>query len=526
MQPASSEGSVDGLVLAIDQGTTNTKALLVQPATGSVISSASRSVRIAYPAPGWVEQDARDLWDGTREALAECLAGARGGMPLAIAISNQRESVVAWHRRTGDPVGPVLGWQDARTAEWCAVLADEPGVATRIQELTGLSLHPMFSAPKVRWLLDNARAGGVDPKDVLVGTVDAWLIWQLTGEHLTEAGNASRTLLFNLRTLSWDAELMDLFGIPTSCLPEIRASDAGFGRTVGHEGVPSGMPVAAILADSHAAMYHHASAQPGSSKATYGTGSSVMTPCEAPDSAPDGVATTLAWLLADVPTYAREGNIIASGSALDWMARTLGAPEGVPGGAFLTDLALTVPDAAGVTFVPAFAGLGAPYWDRSATGLLTGVTAGATPAHLARAALEAVVNQVADVVEAIESDGRASVSVLHADGGASASVPLMRMQADVLGRPVHIASEPEASAWGAALLAARALGLEAAEPSPGVRIDPGDTDPTPRRLAWKHAVARSRGHAVTNDPPAVTNDPPADPSASPGASTHRSSDRR
>lgn len=500
MRPASSDVSPDGLVLAIDQGTTNTKAVLVQPSTGQIVSSASRPVGIAYPAPGWVEQDAHDVWEGTRDALAECLAGSRDGMPSAIAISNQRESVVAWSRRTGAPLGPVLGWQDARTADWCAELAGEPGVADRVRELTGLSLHAMFSAPKFRWLLDQAVAEGHDAGDVLVGTIDSWLVWLLTGEHLTEAGNASRTLLFNVRTLSWDPELLELFGIPESCLPEVRASDAGFGRTRGQAGVPSGIPVAAILADSHAALYHHTSASPGGSKATYGTGSSVMTPCETPDSAAEGVATTLAWLVGGAPTYAREGNIIASGSALDWMARTLGAPQGVPGGAFVTELALTVPDAAGVTFVPAFSGLGAPHWDRSATGLLSGLTAGATPAHLARAALEAVVNQVADVVEAIEADGRAEVTVLHADGGASTSTTLMQMQADLLRRPVQIASEPEASAWGAALLAARTLGLHVAEPTLGVRIEPGETDWTARRHAWKHAVARSRGHAVAADP--------------------------
>jgi glycerol kinase len=251
-----------------------------------------------------------------------------------------------------------------------------------------------------------------------------------------------------------------------------------------------------------------------------------MTPCATPDSAADGVATTLAWLVGGVPTYAREGNIIASGSALDWMARTLGAPEGVPGGAFVTELAMMVPDSAGVTFVPAFSGLGAPYWDRSATGLLSGLSAGSTPAHLARAALEAVVHQVADIVEAIESDGRAVVSALHADGGASTSALLMQMQADLLRRPVQIASEPEASALGAALLAARALGLHVAEPTPGVRIEPAVTDWRSRRLAWKQAVARSRGHAVNASLDDELAGPDNQPSASTGAPTPSSSDRR
>ncbi|HEY3436233.1 MAG TPA: FGGY-family carbohydrate kinase, partial [Actinotalea sp.] len=272
-----------------------------------------------------------------------------------------------------------------------------------------------------------------------------------------------------------------------------RGSDAGFGRTRAVAGLPAGLPVSSVLADSHAALYQHGCTSAGTGKATYGTGSSVMTPCEGPDAGPAGIATTLAWLT-DGPTYAREGNIVASGSALDWMAGTLGAPAGLSGGAYLTALASEVPDAGGVSFVPAFSGLGAPYWDRTATGVLTGISGGTTPAHLARAALEAVAHQVADVVEAIEADGRARIDVLHADGGATASALLMQTQADLLGRAVLVADAPEASALGVALMAARALGLAEAPPAGGAPVEPAAADErAARRSAWATAVARSRG---------------------------------
>lgn len=485
-------------VLAIDQGTTNTKALLVDVASGSIGARASRRVAIGYPSPGWVEQDAAQLWGATAEAIRECLASAPGLSPVAVAVSNQRESVVAWSRSTGAPLGPVLGWQDARTAQRCAALGES---ADLVRSRTGLSLDPMFSATKMRWLLDSVMAASAAVADVCLGTIDAWLIWNLTGEFATEVGNASRTLLLDLRELAWHDDLLELFGVPRAALPEVRASNAGFGRTQGADGIPTGLPVLAVLADSHAALYHHGCTRPGAGKATYGTGTSVMTPCSGPDAAPDGIATTVAWLT-DRPTYAREGNIVASGSALDWMARTLGVREREPGGAFLTDLAGTVEDAGGVSFVPAFSGLGAPYWDRAAQGVLVGMTGGTQRAHLARAALEAVAHQVADVVEAVESDGGARIDVLHADGGATASGLLMQLQADLLGRAVRVADSADASAMGVALLAAGSLGLtpesssvdEAASALKTPRLTP--TDRAARRAVWSTAVARSRGRAV------------------------------
>ncbi|MCB2176908.1 MAG: hypothetical protein KQH57_13940 [Actinomycetales bacterium] len=484
-----------GVLLAIDQGTTNTKALLVDPETGDLLAAASRPVGIAFPAPGWVEQDAEQLWSATLEAVDECLGRRPDAWLLGVTVSNQRESVVCWSRRTGRPLGPVLGWQDARTADRCAALAEaRPGAGELVRNRTGLSLDPMFSAPKMRAALETATSGGANPSDVALGTVDAWLVRRLTGEHLTEVGNASRTLLLDLATLRWDPELLDLFGVPAATLPQVRASAAGFGTTLGEGALPPGVPVLAVLADSHAALYRHGCTEPGTGKATYGTGSSVMTPT-ATLGAPDGIATTVAWQT-DAVTYAREGNIVASGSALDWMAATLGAPAGVSGGAYLTALAEKVDDAGGVSFVPAFSGLGAPYWDRSASGVLTGVTGGTRREHLARAALDAVAHQVADVVEAIEADGSARIDVLRADGGATASTLLMQRQADLLARPVRVADSPEASALGAALLGARSIGAGAWAEDPGHLVEPSGTDARPARQAWAAAVARSRGQAL------------------------------
>jgi glycerol kinase len=456
-------------ILSIDCGTTNVKALLLEASTLAVAAAGSSHVPIFFPTPGWVEQDAALIWSATLEAVDDCLVQAPGARVVGVAISSQRESAVIWSRSSGVPLGPVLGWQDARTAGTCEALGSD--VARLVRARTGLSLDAMYSAPKMRWLLDAALADGADASDVCLGTVDSWLVWNLSHAHVAEAGNASRTLLFNIHILAWDPDLLAIFGIPSGSLGEIRPSDSRFGRTVGVGRLPAGVPVAAVLADSHAAMYRHGCTQWGSGKATYGTGSSVMTPCSNASLAPTGIATTLAWLT-DEPTYAREGNIVATGSAVDWMARMIGVESVDPGGAILTSLAAEVTDSGGVSFVPAFAGLGAPYWDRFAVSTITGVTGGTSRAHLARATLESVAHQVADVVEAMESDGGARFDVLHADGGGSGSRLLMALQADLLNRPVHVADVAEASALGVAMLARRALGM--VDPLPaddGARVD-------------------------------------------------------
>jgi glycerol kinase len=456
-------------LLAIDQGTSSTKAVLVDEA-GQIVARGSAPVSCRFPRPGWVEQDPEEIWQSVLSAVAACLGDER---PTALAISNQRESAVVW-RRDGRAVGPLIGWQDSRTAADCDRLrAEEPFVRAR----TGLGLDPMFSATKLRWLLDRAPAG-----DLCAGTVDAYLIYRLTGGRVfaCEAGNASRTLLMNLAQPAWDPDLLELFDIPAAVLPELRRSDGGFGTTMAAGPLPGGIPIAAVLADSHAALFGHGSFTPGTGKATYGTGTSVMSPSETP-------AQTLAWLT-DRPTWAYEGNIIASGAALDWMAETLG----VDGGAGIE--ALAAPTSDGVHLVPAFAGLGAPHWDRAASGVLTGITRGTRREHLARAALEAVAFQVCDVVEDIP------LQVLYADGGATASSDLMQIQADLLGRPVLASTTPEMSALGAAHMAGAAIGLwdlaTLARPTREFLPALGDDERERRRSAWRDAVARARGHAV------------------------------
>lgn len=373
-------------------------------------------------------------------AVDSCLTSPGTGGTTAevvgIALSTQRESVVGWSR-SGEAVGPVLGWQDVRTADWCARLPSS--VDELVRRRTGLRVDAMFSAPKMRWLLDRS--------DALVGTVDAWLVHRLTGcrEHLTEAGNASRTLLYDTRELDWSPELLEAFGVPRSALPEVRPSNAGFGVTAGVPGLPDGIPIIAVLADSHAAMYGQGCTRAGMAKATYGTGSSVMTPV-------DGFVEsgcTLAWLT-DRPVYALEGNIVSSGAALAWTTDLLGLPDV---GA-LTELAATVPSAEDVILVPAFAGLGAPHWDREARAALTGMSSSTTRAHIARAAVDAVAHQICDITDTIPGD----LSSLRADGGATVSGLVMQTQADLLGRPVEAADVPEVSALGAAELAWTTLG--------------------------------------------------------------------
>ncbi|MFL6078418.1 MAG: FGGY family carbohydrate kinase [Ornithinibacter sp.] len=496
-RPGSANGS--GAVLAVDQGTTNTKALLLDGDTGEVVAEGSAPAGIRFPAPGWVEQDADQLWDATVAAIDACLEQRPDTEVVGIGISTQRETAVCWSRSTGRALGPALGWQDARTAAWCDDLAAaNPRAETLVHDRTGLALDPMFSAPKFRAAITTAIDAGADPRDVAVGTVDSWLVWKLTGEHLTELGNASRTLLLDLQRLAWHDDLLALFGIDGHHLAEVRPSDAGFGATTTQLGrLGAGVPVAAALADSHAALYHHGCTQPGTGKATYGTGTSVMSPTGDLRPAPAGIATTLAWHTGGRPTYAREGNIVASGSALDWMATTLGAPGGAAGGAFLTELASSVPDSAGVSFVPAFSGLGAPHWDRTAVGIVTGVSGGTGRAHLARAALEAVAHQVADVVEAMETDAGARIEVLHADGGATASRLLMQLQADLLSRPLEVADSPAASALGAARLAAERLGVAPPAVVTGERVHPTSTSPAAARAAWARAVSRARGKSVS-----------------------------
>jgi glycerol kinase len=476
-------------VLAIDQGTTNTKAVLVGQ-DGSVLAVASASVRLSLPRPGWAEQDAEEIWQSVLTAVQACLSAAGPIDVVAVALSTQRESVVGWSRSTGRPVGPLVGWQDVRTSGWCEALP--AGVESLVRARTGLRVDPMFSAPKINWLLSSLD----QISDVCIGTVDSWLVWRLTGcrRHLIEAGNASRTLLYDVLELGWSDALLDAFGVPRTVLPQVVASNGDFGTTKGVPGLPDGIPIVAVLADSHAALYGQGCTKVGMVKATYGTGSSVMTPAAA--FAPDGaaVASTLAWLT-DQPLYALEGNVVSSGSALAWTAEVLGTSSV----AELFELAATVPDAGGVILVPAFAGLGAPHWDRNARAAFRGMDSATTRAHLARAAVDAVAHQICDITEAIEATGTPLRS-LRADGGATVADLLMQTQADLLGYRVEVANMAEISALGAAQLAWESLGTGTGwpdQPTPA-RVFTPTLDAQirkERRAAWTEAIdsVRSSG---------------------------------
>jgi len=444
------------LILAIDQGTTNTKALLISK-SGEVVTRASRRVSISYPAPGWVEQDADELWRSVHEVMAECLEKAPKGAIAAIGISNQRESVVAWDRRTGTPVGPCIIWQCRRTANKCRELLNCDQAAL-IQELSGLGIDPLFSASKAAWLLHHTDDGVKRARDgeLLVGTVDSWLLWNLTrgAVHATDVSNASRTQLMNLARAEWDGRLLDAFGIPPACLPEIRPSSGIFAETAAGARIPAGIPIAALAGDSHAALFGHAAFQPGAVKATYGTGSSLMSLTEHVPRSCHGLSSTIAWDINGVITYALEGNITNSGATLDWMSRflrheTTAATAAVAG---------STSDSGGVYIVPAFAGLGAPHWDPLARGVITGLTGASSAEQASRAALESIAYQINDVLVAMKKDMRRELPELLTDGGARANDVLMQFQADISDCTVLRSASADLSARGAAWLAGLAAG--------------------------------------------------------------------
>ncbi len=489
--------SSDKLILAIDQGTTNSKAALIS-ADGRFISGGSAPVGISSPRPDWVEQDADRLWSSVLEAVAGCIADMPDAQIAGVALSTQRESVVGWQASTGTPLGPVIGWQDRRTTDWCYQTIDDRG-RKLVHDRSGLRVDPMFSAPKMRWLLDHLPPG-VQIDDVRLGTVDSWLIWQLTGgaEHLCDAGNASRTLLYDVADLDWSKDLLDVFGVPTTALPAAVASDHGFGMTSGVPLVPDGTPILAVLADSHAALFGQGCTEVGEAKATYGTGTSVMAPVAELSGSEERVPTTLAWVIDGSPTYALEGNILSSGATLAWAADLL--TDGRV--ADLVALAETVPDSGGVTLVPAFSGLGAPHWDRDAHALISGMSPATRRAHIARAAVDSISHQICDIVDVIE-ERSGSLRVFRADGGATASPLVVQTQADLLGREVQVSEVAEVSALGAAKLAWRALGYEDAWPSRnGGRIYRPVLDPVERRRRrgnWAGEVSRTKFTPSSDD---------------------------
>lgn len=435
-------------VLAIDQGTSSSKALLMA-ADGRVIAKGARPVGIAYPKPGWVEQDADGIWQSVVGAVQDCLAQAPQVRPAALGISNQRETTLMWDRASGRAIGPCVSWQCRRSAPICDQVRAK-GLARDVAEKAGLTVEPMFSAGKAAWLLDHAPGlrARAETGEICIGTIDSWLVWRLTNgaTHATDASNASRTLLMHIGSGQWDEGLLEVFGIPRLALPEIRASNGFFGETSDGQ-VPDGIPITGVAGDSHASMFGHRAFADGAMKATYGTGASLMMLSGAKT---DGrVSRTIAWRLGDGFTTALEGNIVSAGASVAWFERFMeGAPRAAPVG-----------EAGGVYLVPAFSGLGAPYWDDQARAILCGMTFASGPAQVARAALESIAFQVNDVAAAMEDVAGRKVDTLRADGGASRNAALMQFQADISDRQIVRNANADLSAVGAAMLAGLGAGV-------------------------------------------------------------------
>ena len=488
------------LVLAIDQGTSSTKCLVVD-SRGEVVGRGQAPVSIATSQPGWVEQDAEEIWASVRRAVSQALDPGAARKVAAIGLSTQRESCVIWDRKTGAPLTQVLSWQDQRTEGLCAKLR-AAGHGDVIRRRSGLPLDPMFSAAKARWLLDRLPSGQARAKaaEICIGTIDSFLLSRFGGEPVIEAGNASRTQLFNVVEARWDEDLLSIFDIPLAALPRVVGSTGPFPAAKGLGALRDGVPIGAVMADSHSALFAHGAFGPGPVKATHGTGSSVMglvdrTKVQNGDAGAPGVCLTLAWAI-DAPTLAFEGNIRSAGSTLIWAAELLGVTTQE-----LADLAATTTDSRGVYLVPAFGGLGAPWWDASAVATASGLAFGVTRAPFARAALDSIAHQIADVVDAARIGG-APVDRLLVDGGPTRNDQLMQFEADMVGAPVERTEVAELSAMGVAHLAGVSAGLFTLDSL--ARMDRGARTFTPspdaarhdQRRAWARAVARARGRAV------------------------------
>lgn len=489
-------------LLALDQGTTSSRAIVFTE-DGRIAAAAQKEFRQLYPQAGWVEHDPREIWATQRGVAAEALEQARIGARdvAAIGITNQRETVVLWDRRTGEPVAPAIVWQDRRTAGFCDELKAS-GAEEEIRRRTGLLADPYFSGTKLRWLLDHvdgarARAGC---GELAFGTIDSWLLWNLTGGrvHATDPSNASRTLLYNVHTGAWDGELLRLLGVPREVLPEVRPSCGLFGETeAGVLGAP--VVIGGVAGDQQAALFGQACFSPGLAKNTYGTGCFLLmqTGGEAVDSR-HRLLTTVAWQTDGRIEYALEGSVFIGGAVVQWLRDGLGL---IRSSEEVESLAAQVEDSHGVYLVPAFTGLGAPHWDAYARGAIVGLTRGVTAAHLARAALESIAFQVADVVSAMEADSGLRLNELRADGGASRNDLLMQFQADLLGVPVVRAAVTETTALGAAYLAGLAAGVYrgreelAAQWKAERRFEPrmARGEAAARRAQWSRAVERAKG---------------------------------
>ncbi|HEY5753713.1 MAG TPA: glycerol kinase GlpK [Chthoniobacterales bacterium] len=445
-------------ILALDQGTTSSRAILFDQ-SGSMLSIAQKEFEQIFPQPGWVEHNPNEIWSSQAGVASEAVArqGIHSSDIAAIGITNQRETTLVWNRKTGHPIYNAIVWQDRRTAGFCDRLKAE-GLEPLFQSKTGLVIDAYFSGTKIRWILDNvpgARAAA-ERGELAFGTVDSWLVWKLTdGLHVTDVTNASRTLLYNIRAGRWDDELLGILDIPRSMLPEVRGSSEIYGYTT-DDIFGARIPIAGIAGDQQAATFGQAALKRGMAKNTYGTGCfMVLNTGEEFIPSRNKLLTTIAWRIGDRLDYALEGSIFIGGAVVQWLRDGLqfirSAPE-------IEELATTVPDTAGVFFVPAFVGLGAPYWDSYARGTMIGLTRGVTRAHIARAALESIAFQSADLLDAMRQDSGLALSELRVDGGASKNDLLLQFQADVLGVPVVRPKTTETTALGAAYLAGLAVG--------------------------------------------------------------------
>ena len=493
-------------LLALDQGTTSSRAIVFRAESG-IVAMAQREFRQFFPQPGWVEHDANEIWDSqlavAQQALAQ--AGLKAGDIAAIGITNQRETTVLWDRRTGLPVAPAIVWQDRRTEPLCAKLRQQPGLAEKVAERTGLRIDAYFSATKLRWLLDQVPGAHLAAArgELAFGTVDSWLMWKLTGGqlHATDVSNASRTMLYDIRHRHWDNELLAALHIPDSVLPQVFPSSHRYGQTeAGLFGAP--IPIAGVAGDQQSALFGQACFQAGLAKNTYGTGCFMLSHLgERFQTSKHGLLTTAAAQPGDRPAYALEGSVFVGGAVVQWLRDGLKA---ISSSAEVQALAESVPDAGGVIFVPALTGLGAPYWDAEARGTLTGLSRGSTLGHIARAALESIAFQSAALLQAMAADaqaaGAAEIRELRVDGGACVNDLLMQFQADLLGIPVVRPKVVETTALGAAYLAGLAVGSYrnldelSAQWQVERRFEPlMARDEAARRMAeWERAVRQAR----------------------------------
>lgn len=491
---------MDQYILALDQGTSSSRAIVFDR-KGTPVAVSQKEFTQYFPQPGWVEHNPMEIWSSQASVIAEAISsiGLNGKNLAAIGITNQRETTIVWDAKTGAPVYNAIVWQDRRTSEYCDSLKDQ-GLTDFIRSKTGLIIDAYFSATKIRWILENVPGARsrAEAGELRFGTVDSWLVWMLTGGdvHVTDVSNASRTMLFNIHSLKWDEELLDLFGIPSSMMPQVKSSSEIYGHTrttlFAHK-----VPVAGIAGDQQAALFGQMCVEPGSVKNTYGTGCFLlMNSGTKPILSKNSLLTTIAWKIGDTVNYALEGSIFVAGSVVQWLRDGLGI---INSSSEVEALAASVPDNGGVYFVPALTGLGAPYWDQYAKGCISGLTRGTTAAHIARAALEGIAFQTMDIVEAMKRDAGVDLKELKVDGGASRNNLLMQFQANVLSTNVIRPKVTETTALGAAYLAGLAVGywesIEAVKQqwqedvlfSPTISVDETEA----LKAGWKEAVGRT-----------------------------------